>query len=412
MGAGISMCFANAGIPVTLVETSKEASQAAVDRITRTYKSSSAYRSGKMTDEGINKLLSLITPVHDMGDLRNSDLVIEAVYENMVTKKDIFTKLDKICKPGAVLASNTSYLSIDEIAGVTTRPNQVIGTHFFSPANVMKLLEIVKGEETSREVIAACMHIAKKIQKQPVLAGNCFGFIGNRMLEFYGKEANFLVEEGASPSQIDGVLKSRIGMAMGFFEMCDLAGNDVGWRLRKGMNLVGDNASGRDPSKRYSALGDQLCDREWFGQKTGKGWYLYDPSAPRKPVENADVQKLIEEHRKSIGIPPREISDSEIIERTLYALVNEGFRILEEGIAQGPPDIDVVYVYGYGFPRYRGGPMWWAEREVGLDKVLKSLEQYAIKFPQQPHLKPAQLLVDVVSSGKSIKQVLAARKTN
>lgn len=406
MGAGIAMCFAEAGLSVTLVETSAETAVACRNRIEKVYKASSAYKSGKMTDDSVNKLLGMITFSSDMQSLNNADMVIEAVFENMNTKKEIFTKLDRICKPGAILATNTSYLDIDEIASVTSRIQNVIGTHFFSPANVMKLLEVIRGSQTSLEVISACMQIGKKIKKQPVLSGNCFGFIGNRMLEFYGKEALFLIEEGATPAQVDRVLKTNVGMAMGFFEMSDLAGNDVGWRLRQGFNLIGENASGRLPHLRYSCLSDKLCERGWFGQKTSRGWYLYDPAAPRKPLENPDTLQLIRDHRSTMGTTERQVSDQEVVERTLYAMVNEGYRILEEGIAAGPADIDVVYVYGYGFPRYRGGPMWWAEQEVGLEKVLEALNRYSEKYPKQPYLKPTQLLVDAVQSKRSIQQTL------
>lgn len=411
MGAGISMCFAEAKLPTILVETSIENMNAARSRIEKTYKSSSAYKSGKINDEHVNQLLNTITFSADMNSLSTVDVVVEAVFENMEVKKGIFQQLEKICKPSAILATNTSYLDIDEIGSVTTRPSQVIGTHFFSPANVMKLLEVVRGGNTSLEVISACMQLGKKIKKVPVLAGNCFGFIGNRMLEFYGKEAQFLVEEGASPKQVDRVLKS-IGMAMGFFEMSDLAGGDVGWRLRKGYNLVGENASGRKPNVRYTSMPDKMCDQGWFGQKTQQGWYKYDPSAPRKPLENPNALNLIEQHRNENGIIAREIPDQEILERCLYSLVNEGCRILEEEIANGPADIDVVYVYGYGFPRYRGGPMWWAENEVGLSKVLDALSTYSKKYPQQPHLQPSELLTEAVAKGQSLKQCLTARRNN
>lgn len=405
MGAGIAMSFAEAGLPVTLVETSLENATNTRKRIDQTYRSSSAFKSGKMDDSKVEKLLNMITFTDDFNTLSSADIVIEAVFENMNAKKEIFRKLDSICHPNAILATNTSYLDIDEIGSVTSRPNQVIGTHFFSPANVMKLLEVVRGKNTSPEVISACMQLGKQAKKVPVLAGNCFGFIGNRMLEFYGKEAQFLVEEGATPTQVDRVLKS-IGMAMGFFEMSDLAGGDVGWRLRLGYNLVGDNATGRKPNVRYSSMADKMCDQGWFGQKTKKGWYLYDPSAPRKPLENVDALNLIEKHRQDSGINPRTVTDQEVIERCLYSLFNEGCRILEEGIASSPADIDVVYIYGYGFPRYRGGPMWWGENEVGLSNILQALTTYSSKYPQQPHLQPSKLLIDAVKDGKTLLQTL------
>mmetsp|Transcript_24821 Transcript_24821/g.25449 ORF Transcript_24821/g.25449 Transcript_24821/m.25449 type:complete len:716 (-) Transcript_24821:46-2193(-) len=405
MGAGIAMSFAEAGLPVILVETSAENAANTRKRIDQTYRSSSAFKSGKMDESKVEKLLNKINFTNDFNSLSSVDIVVEAVFENMNTKKDIFRKLDSVCHPNAILATNTSYLDIDEIGSVTSRPSQVIGTHFFSPANVMKLLEVVRGKNTSPEVISACMQLGKQAKKVPVLAGNCFGFIGNRMLEFYGKEAQFLVEEGATPTQVDRALKS-VGMAMGFFEMSDLAGGDVGWRLRLGYNLVGENATGRKPNVRYSSMADKMCDQGWFGQKTKKGWYLYDPSAPRKPLENIDTLNLIENHRRDSGITARTITDQEVIERCLYSLFNEGCRILEEGIAASPADIDVVYIYGYGFPRYRGGPMWWGENEVGLSNILQALTIYSSKYPQQPHLQPSKLLIDAVKGGKSLLQTL------
>lgn len=418
MGAGIAMALMNAEIPVTLVESSDELAAKAIDRIRSTYKASSAYKTGKLTDDALRAKLQFITPAANLQALAASDMVIEAVFENMAVKKDIFAQLDKICKPGAILATNTSCLDVDEIAGATSegRRSNVVGTHFFSPANIMRLLEIVRGKETNSDSINACKMIGKKIGKTSVVAGNCYGFIGNRMLGPYGREAEFLVEEGCSPAQVDAALK-KLGLAMGIFEMSDMAGNDVSWRQRMERGLTGDAVGKVDimtppdyPGMRYSILGDKICEVGRFGQKTRGGWYEYLDQAPRVPVDSPEVATIISAHRQANNITARsDISEEEIIGRCLYSLVNEGFKILEEGFADSPSDIDVVYVYGYGFPKFLGGPMFWAENRVGLPKLLGFLTEYHAKYPNQPWLEPSQLLRDVVRSGQSVSQYMKGK---
>lgn len=418
MGAGIAMCLAQANIPTTLVETTDQKAREATLRIEKTYKSSSAYKSGKQTDADVAAIMKNITTVgDDFTRLKDADIVIEAVFENMAIKKDIFSKLDKVCKPDTILASNTSYLDIDEIGQSTSRPANVVGTHFFSPANVMKLLEVVKGTESSPTAIATSMTLGKRIGKTTVLAGNCFGFIGNRMLSPYSYEAGFLLEEGCSPSQVDAVLKNEIGMAMGPFEMGDLAGNDVSWRIRQQVGLTTGNATDRIPNTRwdssnprYSSLADKLCEAGYFGQKAGRGWYKYDPKNPRKPIEDEETLALLKQHRQDVRIEARNIRSHEIIERCLYSLVNEGFKILEEGIASNPEDIDVVYIYGYGFPKYRGGPIWWAEKEIGLANVLTSIKKQHEQAPDLSWWVPSKLMEDCVAAGTSAREELHFRK--
>lgn len=404
MGTGIVMSLINAGIHVVWLEASEAALQAALARVGSTYRASSAYKSGAMSEADIVKRCQLITATTDMKLLQHSDMVIEAVYEDLQVKKDIFAQLDKICKPTAILATNTSTMDIDKIASATSRPSNVIGTHFFSPANVMKLLEVVKGRDSSPAVVAACVKLSKRIKKISVISGNCFGFIGNRMLTNYGNECIFLVEEGATPSQIDRVLREEVGFAMGYFEMSDLAGNDISWNIRKSSDIL------NDPNRRYATLADKVCEQGWFGQKTKKGWYSYDPAQPRKPVESAETLELISKYRADNNIVAREISDKEIIERCMYSMVNEGFKILEENIAENPEDIDVVYTNGYGFPRYKGGPMFWAEHQQGLGNVYSALKSLSEKHPTQPYFSPSPLLIAVVESGASLKEEIYFRK--
>ena len=367
MGGGIAMNFLSAGVPVTIVEMQQEALDRGTGIMRRNYEASAA--KGRLPADAPDKAMALLTPTLSLDDLSDCDLIIEAVYEDMGVKKDIFTKLDAIAKPGAILASNTSYLNIDEIAAVTKRPGDVLGMHFFSPANVMKLLEVVRGAQTAPDVLATVMALAKKIRKVAVVAGVCDGFIGNRMLTPRQVEANKLLMEGATPEQIDRV-HVAFGMPMGPFQMADLAGVDIGWH--------------RDPT-RIENIRDALAAEGRWGQKKGAGFYDYDEK--RNPTPSPRVAEIIEEFRAKEGATPRAIDDEEIVARTLYTMVNEGALILEEGMAQRASDVDVVWVYGYGWPVYRGGPMFWAQSE-GADKVVAGLERYG--FPVAKGLKTGE----------------------
>ncbi|HUQ24351.1 MAG TPA: 3-hydroxyacyl-CoA dehydrogenase NAD-binding domain-containing protein, partial [Burkholderiales bacterium] len=353
MGGGIAMNFLSAGIPVTIVETGQEALDRGTGVMRKNYEASAAKR--KLTTEQVSKAMGALTPTLDFAALADCDLIIEAVFEQMEIKKDVFGRLDKIAKPGAILASNTSYLNVDEIAASTSRPQDVVGLHFFSPANIMKLLEVVRGAKTAPDVLLTAMAVAKKIKKVAVVAGVCHGFIGNRMLMPRQVEATKLLLEGASPEQIDRV-HVEFGMPMGPFQMADLAGVDIGWH--------------RDPN-RIENVRDALCAIDRWGQKKGAGFYDYDEK--RRPSPSPVVQQIIEDFAKKQGVERREISDQEIVERTLYTMVNEGAKILEEGMAQRASDIDVVWIYGYGWPVYRGGPMFWADTE-GLAKIVEGLK--------------------------------------
>ncbi|MBL8649079.1 MAG: enoyl-CoA hydratase/isomerase family protein [Sphingopyxis sp.] len=364
MGGGISMNFLQKGIPVTIVEMQQEALDRGTGVIRKNYEASAA--KGRFKPEQVEQMMGILTPTLNIEDLADCDLIIEAVYENMDVKKEIFAKLDTIAKPGAILASNTSYLDIDEIATATSRPGDVLGMHFFSPANVMKLLEVVRGEKTAPDALATAMAIGKKIGKVAVVAGVCDGFIGNRMLKPRQVEAMNLLMEGATPQQIDKV-HVDFGMPMGPFQMSDLAGVDIGWH--------------RDPT-RIESIRDALAAKGRWGQKTGKGFYDYDEK--RNPSPSAEVAEIIEDFRQQSNKAKREISDQEIIERTLYPMVNEGALILAEGKAQRASDIDVVWIYGYGWPVYRGGPMFWAGLE-GTDKIVAALEKHG--FAVAPLLK-------------------------
>jgi 3-hydroxyacyl-CoA dehydrogenase len=366
MGGGISMNFLVKGIPVTIVEMVQENLDRGVGVIRKNYDASAA--KGRFTAEQVDGMMGLLTPSLSLDDLADCDLVIEAVYESMDVKKDVFGKLDAICKPGAILASNTSYLNIDEIAASTTRPRDVVGMHFFSPANVMKLLEVVRGEKTADDVLATAMAVGKKIGKVAVVAGVCHGFIGNRMLSTRQQPAMQLLLEGATPAQIDKV-HTDFGMPMGPFQMSDLAGLDIGWH--------------RDPS-RIETIRDALCAAGRFGQKNGKGFYDYDDR--RVGTVSAEALAIIEEFRATSNLPKREISDQEIVERTLYPMVNEGYKILEEGKAQRASDIDVVWVYGYGWPVYRGGPMFWGDME-GAGKIVEALERHGVAVAESLRAK-------------------------
>jgi 3-hydroxyacyl-CoA dehydrogenase len=386
MGGGIAMVFANAGIPVLL----KEADQPALDRglaaIQKNYLSS--VKRGRFTQQFVEERLKLITPTLSYDDFGNIDMVVEAVFEGMALKKEVFRELDRVCRAGAILASNTSTLSIDEIASVTSRPEAVIGTHFFSPANVMRLLEIVRGKATGKEVIATGMQLSKKLGKVGVLVGNCRGFVGNRMFGPYRREAQFLVEEGASIEAVDDALRD-FGMAMGPLTTGDLAGLDVGWRIRKEYRHL------ETPGVRQPFAEDRLCELGRYGQKTGAGWYKYDDN--RRAIPDPEVNDLVRKWAGEAGINPHKIPSEEIVERCIYALVNEGARILEEGIALRAVDIDIIYLNGYGFPAYRGGPMWYADT-VGLAKVYERTAGFHRLHGEL--WEPAPLLKRLAEEGK------------
>jgi 3-hydroxyacyl-CoA dehydrogenase len=386
MGGGIAMVLANAGLPVWL----KEADQPALDRglanIRKNYANSVSR--GRFTQQFVDERLKLIQPTLSYEGFPAVDMVIEAVFEGMTLKKEVFAELDRVCKPGAILASNTSTLDIDEIASATSRQEFVIGTHFFSPANVMRLLEIVRGKKTSKEVIATCMQLSKKLGKVGVLVGNCRGFAGNRMFHPYIREATFLVEEGAGIEAVDGALYN-FGMAMGPLATGDLAGLDVGWRIRKEYRHL------EKAGLRHAFAADGLCELGRYGQKTGAGWYKYDEN--RRPRTDPEVAEMVRKWAAEAGIPQRQIPPEEIVDRCIYALVNEGARILEEGIALRAVDLDIIYLHGYGFPAYRGGPMWYADT-VGLRKVYDRVAEF---HQQHGELwQPAPLLEQLAEQGK------------
>src|SRR5215831_7128734 len=390
MGGGIAMVLANAGIPVLL----KEVDQAALDRgvanIQKNYANS--VKRGRFTQQFMDERLKLIQPTLSFDGFAGVDLVIEAVFEGMALKQEVFRQLDKFCKNGTILASNTSTLNIDEIASVTSRPEFVIGTHFFSPANVMRLLEIVRGKVTSKEVIATCMQLSKKLGKIGVLVGNCRGFVGNRMFHPYVRESVFLLEEGAAVAEVDNAL-TDFGMAMGPLAVGDLAGLDVGWRIRKEYRHL------EKPGVRQAFAGDNLCEMGRYGQKTGAGWYKYDEN--RRAILDPEVTVLVKKWAAEARIPQRQISREEIVDRCLYALVNEGARILEEGYALRAGDIDIIYINGYGFPAHRGGPMWYADA-VGLKNVYNRVLEF---HRQQGELwEPAPLLVQLAEQGKTFAE--------
>jgi 3-hydroxyacyl-CoA dehydrogenase len=388
MGGGITMNYANAGIPVLFKEISQEALDKGLAIIKKNYAATVA--KGRLTQEQMDQRMALIEPTITYDKFKEADIVVEAVFEEMSLKKKVFAELEKVTKPEAILASNTSTLNVDEIASATSRPSQVIGHHFFSPANVMRVLEIVRGKESSDTVIATSMAIAKKINKVGILVGNCRGFVGNRMFHCYQREAQFLLEEGARVEQVDKVLYDY-GMAMGPLAVGDLAGLDVGWRIRKEYKHL-EPAGIRQP-----LVADLICERGRYGQKTGAGWYKYEPGA-RQPIPDPEVQALIEEEAKKAGIQRREISDQEILERTIYALVNEGANILDEGIALRAVDIDMLYILGYGYPAHRGGPMKYADT-VGLKKVYERICEFE---KQHGSLwAPAPLLKKLAESGQS-----------
>ena len=377
MGGGISINFLSAGIPVTIVEMGQDGLDRGTGVMRKNYEATAS--KGRMTTEQVEKAIGLLSPTLDFNVLADCDLIIEAVYENMDVKKEVFGRLDKIAKPDAILASNTSYLNINEIAASISRPQDVVGMHFFSPANVMKLLEVVRGDKTAPDVLLTAMQIGKKIRKVPVVAGVCHGFIGNRMLMPRQVEATKLLLEGATPEQVDRV-HVEFGMPMGPFQMADLAGVDIGWH--------------RDPN-RIENIRDALCAIDRWGQKKGAGFYDYDEK--RRPSPSPVVQQIIQDFAKKQGVERRQISDEEIVERTLYTMVNEGAKILEEGIAQRASDIDVVWVYGYGWPVYRGGPMFWADT-VGLDKIVEGLKRQEERM--KPEFSFSKLLLEKADKGE------------
>ncbi len=389
MGVGITMNFLNAGLPVALLEMKQEALDKGLATIRKNYENS--MKKGKLTAAQVEERMGLVAPTLAYESLRDADLVIEAVFENMDVKEQVFKTLDEVCKPGAILASNTSYLNLDRIAAFTKRPQDVIGLHFFSPANVMRLLEIVRGAKTAPDVLATAMALAKKIRKIAVVSGVCDGFIGNRMLARYGAAANGLITVGALPQQIDSALQ-MFGLTMGPFRMGDLAGLDIGWATRK-------RKAAEASIEMKPVVADRLCEAGRFGQKTGSGWYRYE-AGKRDPIPDPVVEALIMQYRADAGITPRKVNDDEVVERCIFALVNEGARILDEGIAARASDIDIVYLNGYGFPLHRGGPMLYADI-VGLPNVVRALRRFAAEPGADASWQPAPLLVTLADEGRT-----------
>lgn len=389
MGGGIAMSFANAGIPVTLIETGEEHLKRGMGVMQKNYEATAAR--GGIPADAPAKRMGLINGVVGLENVRDADLVIEAVFETMAVKKEVFTAIDAHAKPGAVLASNTSYLNIDDIAKVTKRPQDVLGMHFFSPANVMKLCEIVRADKTAPDALMTAVAVARKIAKVPAVVGVCDGFVGNRMLAQRGKQAEKLLFEGALPQQVDAVV-TKFGMPMGPFAMGDLAGLDIGWRSRKDRGIK-------------SEIADALCEAGRFGQKTQKGYYKYE-SGSRSPLPDPEVEKLIDSTLQKLGLKRRVVSDDEILERMMYPMINEGARILEEKIASRPSDIDVIWLYGYGWPIFRGGPMFYAD-QVGLKHIADRLSFYA-RETNDPSLEPAPLLKKLAAEGKTFASLAKA----
>ena len=389
MGGGIAMNFLNAGIPVKILEMKQEALDRGIATIQKNYEAQ--VKKGKLKQDKYEQRMALLSTTLSYDEIKDADLVIEAVFEELGVKEVVFKQLDAVMKPGAILASNTSTLDVDKIAAFTQRPQDVLGMHFFSPANVMKLLEVVRGAQTGKDVLATVMAVAKKIKKTAVVSGVCDGFIGNRMIEQYARQAGFLLEEGCTPAQVDKAIE-KFGFAMGPFRMSDLAGNDISWAIRK-------RRYQEKPNMRYSKTADLLCEMGRYGQKTSAGWYDYQ-AGKRDAIPSDAVNQMIADHRKTLGITPRKISDEEIVQRLVFALVNEGARLLEEGIASKASDIDMVYLTGYGFPMHRGGPMHYAG-EVGLFNVVQAMR----RFQQNPlddvsFWEPAPLLAKLVAEGE------------
>ena len=389
MGGGIAMSFVNSGIPVTVFEKDQAALDRGLTMCRRNWEATA--KKGRLTMDQVEQRMALLSPTLDFNALSSADIVIEAAYEDMAVKQDVFKRLDAVSKRGAILATNTSTLDVDQIAAATTRPQDVIGTHFFSPANVMRLLEVVRGKRTSRDVLATVMQLAKRLKKVGVVSGVCDGFIGNRMLEQYLRQSMFLIDEGASPEQVDAAMV-RFGMAMGPFSVGDLAGLDIGYAIRQRRYV-------QKPHVSYSRVGDRVVELGRLGQKTGQGWYRY-AAGDRTPQPDPAIAELVTQYRKEIGMSPRTIADDEIVQRCVYALVNEGARILEEGIALRASDIDVVYLTGYGFPAAKGGPMFYAQT-VGLNNVVNSMRAFAQNDHADPKFwQPAKLLQEAAQSGK------------
>ncbi|XP_059896736.1 peroxisomal bifunctional enzyme [Gadus macrocephalus] len=385
MGRGITVALARAGLSVVAVETQEHQLDEAQRAVSRMLKGGGG-----------------VSYSADLQAAAGADLVVEAVFEDMAVKEEIFKQLSSVCKPGALLASNTSSLDIDRLASCTLRPEQVLGMHFFAPAHVMRLLEVVSGPRTSPQTVAAAMQLGRRMGKVSVAVGNCPGFVGNRMLKPYLEQASFLLEEGASPELVDAALE-EFGFPMGVFKMSDLSGLDIGWRVRKEEGLTGPGVTADQPmrtrrGRRYSPLGDLMCEEGRYGQKTGRGWYLYDRPGGRVARSDPWLRSFLEEYRARHGLLARRIDQQEVLERCLYALINEGFRVLEDGVAASPQNIDAIYVFGYGWPKHRGGPMFYAA-QVGLARVLEGLEKYHKAHPDSPHLQPCSLLRRLVASG-------------
>ncbi len=390
MGGGITMNFLNAGIPVTMLEMKQDALDRGVATIRKNYEAQ--VKKGKLKAELYEKRMALLTTTLSYDPLADADLVIEAVFEEIGVKEAVFKQLDAIAKPGAILASNTSTLDVDKIANFTRRPHDVVGMHFFSPANVMRLLEVVRGKATAKDVLATVMAVAKKIKKTAVVSGVCDGFIGNRMIEQYSRQAGFLLDEGCTPAQVDRAVE-KFGFAMGPFRMGDLAGNDIGWAIRKRRATEYANL-------KYSKTADLLCELGRYGQKTGAGWYDYQPGK-RDAIPSALVEQMVADHRQSLGITPRKIADDEIVQRLVFSLVNEAGHILEEGIANKASDIDMIYLTGYGFPLFRGGPLCYAD-QFGLYNVLAAMKRFAANpLDDASFWQPAPWLSRLVAEGKS-----------
>ena len=388
MGAGIAVAALDAGLPVTMIERDAESIARGRANVEKVYNGLVA--KGRMTDAAKAAVMARYTGSTNYADIAQVDLVIEAVFEDLEVKKAVFRELDRVCKPGAVLATNTSYLDIDAIAASTSRPQDVIGLHFFSPANIMKLLEIVVPAKVAADVVATAFELAKKLKKVPVRAGVCDGFIGNRILAVYKQAADYLMEDGASPYEIDAAVRG-FGFAMGPFQVTDLAGGDIGWATRK------RRAATRDPKARYVEIADRIAERGWYGQKTGRGWYLY-PEGARTGQDDPEVLAIVDAERAKKGITPRAFTHEEIMRRYMAAMVNEGAKVVAEGIALRPLDVDVTFVAGYGFPRHRGGPMKWADM-TGLPKVLADIQAFAKEDPL--FWKPAPLLEQLVAEGRN-----------
>ena len=390
MGGGIAMNVLNAGLPVKLLETQQEALDRGIATIQKNYEAQ--VKKGKLKEDKYAQRMALLSSTLSYNDLKDADLVIEAVFEEMGVKETVFKQLDAVMKPGAILASNTSTLDVNAMAHFTQRPQDVVGMHFFSPAHVMKLLEVVRGEKTAQDVLATVMAVAKKIKKTAVVSGVCDGFIGNRMIEQYGRQAGFLLEEGCTPLQVDKAVE-KFGFAMGPFRMGDLAGNDIGWAIRKRRYV-------EKPQMKYSKTADLLCEMGRFGQKVGKGWYDYQ-AGKRDAIPNKEVEDMVVQHRAALGITARKISDEEIVQRLVFSLVNEAAHILEEGIAAKASDIDMVYITGYGFPIHRGGPMLYAD-QIGLFNVVQAMHRFAANpLDDAEFWKPAPLLARLAAEGKT-----------